>query len=128
MNRASRLVLFALGAGVSGWLLERVITGEPRYSHAFGGAPVPFLPVYAAGGALVAVAAPELGSLGAPTRVLAYGAALSALELAACALDRQTGRPTWNYDGRGACIDLPHAIVWGLLGLVSEASARASGV
>lgn len=104
--------------GLAGWLLENALYGS-RYSKAFGGVLVPFLPVYGTGGVLIGAAAPLLVDVPAPARVAVYAATFSGVESLACSLDRAAGPSAWDY-GDGACVDVPHAIGWGLLGLVAE--------
>jgi hypothetical protein len=54
---AARATLF----GAGGWAIENVLfKEEPRYSALFKGEKVPFLPVYAFGGAAVMLLAPRL--------------------------------------------------------------------
>lgn len=129
MTSASTVATLAGVGGVAGWAGERVYRAEPHYSAAFGGAPVPFLPVYAAGAAAIALAAPHLAGLPWLVRASAYSSLLTGVELGACAIDRAAGHCSWSYgaDGcpRGDCVDLPHAIVWGVLGLVAEQAALA---
>lgn len=113
--------------GIGGWALENALCDEPRYSAAFKGAKVPFLPVYALGGASVLALAPTLKAQGLPwpVRGAAYAGILSGVEWAACQVDRKTlGARSWDYgddsiDGEG-CVDLKHAIAWGALGLLAE--------
>jgi hypothetical protein len=128
MTPLARAGLAALACGLAGWLLEDVLRrpGEPRrYSKAFEGRPVPFLPVYAAGGALIALFAPRLFRFSAPVRFGVYAVGLSGLELAAGALDRSApGRASWSYGLSGAVVDVPHAVAWGGLGLLAEAGLR----
>lgn len=114
--------------GVFGWMLENTLWG-PRYSSLFGGIAVPFLPVYAIGGLVAEASASRLKEAGLPWwgRALAYGAGLSAIEYAGCRIDRGVlGGCAWDYTGnrclepaRG-CVDLKHAIAWGMLGLAVE--------
>lgn len=118
------LLLVALGSGVAGWALERVVTGTARYSPALGGAAsaVPFLPVYALGGVALAALEPAVSGWSWPARGLAYGTALTAVEAAAGLIDRGMGSKTWDYSGR--VVDVPHAIAWGALGLALEPLAK----
>jgi hypothetical protein len=104
--------------GVAGWVLENALDG-PRYSAVFGGLKVPFLPVYGCGGVLLGVMEPHLRDMTPAARAVSYGAAFSALEVAACKADRAMGWQSWSYDG-DACVDLPHAVAWGALGLAAE--------
>lgn len=117
MSRASSVLLTALASGVLGWAGESLLFG-PRYSGVFGGAKVPFLPVYAVGGATVALLAPHLANQPALVRAAAYGATLTALEAAAGYAERAEGRMSWDYDG--SPVDLKHALLWAGLGLVFE--------
>lgn len=124
----STLVAMAAAGGVAGWATERVWRGVPHYSVAFGGAPVPFLPVYAAGALAVALIAPHIEELPTVARASVYSSVLVGVELAACAVDRAAGHCSWSYDGPcpvGDCIDLPHAVAWGVLGLIAEGAAHA---
>jgi len=128
----ARLALLAVAGGLAGWALENLwarARGEPpRYSHMLGKErELPWLPVYAAGAVAVAVLAPRLGKLPAPLRAAVYAGALSGLELGACTLDRSAGSASWRYGGAppaspelGGCVDVPHAIAWGALGLLAE--------
>jgi hypothetical protein len=123
-----RILLAFLLGGFAGWLLENV--HGPRYSHAFGKTnKVPFLPVYGAGAVAIVLAAPLLDTRPWWLRFLAYAAGLSALEFGACALDRQMGKQSWCYEPgqcrelRG-CVSVPHAVVWGILGLGADAVVR----
>lgn len=128
----AKLATVFLASGVAGWLLENVLTpnggrASGRYSKAFGGLRVPFLPVYAAGGLAVALASRSktFSRTSVPLRALSYAAGLSALELGACRLDRSLpGRASWSYGWSDACVDGPHAIAWAGLGLVVETIAR----
>lgn len=122
------LAAAALG-GVLGWGLLAVVTPEdPLYSKAFGRAKVPFLPVFAAGGAAIALAAPHLRHLNMLERAAIYGLGATALELGACALDRQLlrGEPAWNYSPKGSpqnllgCVDIKHSLAWTALALGFE--------
>lgn len=116
----SRALLFGLGSGVAGWVLENLTSEEPRYSKVFGdGTRIPFLPIYAVGGALVAATAPEIRALTVPARALVYGGGLTALEALAGRTERALGRRSWDY--RGDVVDLPHAALWSILGLGLEA-------
>lgn len=104
--------------GVLGYALENAFTGEARKS-ALVPAGVPFLPIYGAGFALLGEMAPKLKAYPLETRAAVYAATFTALELAACQAERADGRVSWAYDA-GACVDLPHATLWGLLGLLAE--------
>ena len=122
MNRFAATALAFGASGFAGWAIENVLFG-PRYSNAFRGHRVPFLPVYAVGGASIALLSPVIVDLPWPARAGAYAAGLTALELAACQLDRGAGPRTWDYGGAtptGSCVDVPHAFAWGALGLAAE--------
>jgi hypothetical protein len=108
---------FAVG-GVVGWLIENALYGS-RNSYAFDKAPIPFLPVYGVGTATVVETASYIQDLPFLVRGMVYGVELSGIELAACQIDRSFGPPSWDY-GNGKCIDLPHTILWGVLGLLVE--------
>lgn len=109
------VALAAVGAGFAGWAVENGLFG-PRFSYH---APkIPFLPVYAVGGAAVALLAPHLSSATLLERAAVYGLTLTAIEGAAGRLERAEGRRSWDYGG--SPIDLPHALAWAGLGLVLE--------
>lgn len=139
-QRFRRIAAVGTASGVVGWALENVwskINGEGwRFSAAFGGAPVPFLPVYAVGGATIAAVGPALKEAGLPwpLRGASYALTLGILEFAACKLDRKllASQPeldrdnSWHYgegeesiDG-GGCVDESHVLAWGVLGLLAE--------
>jgi len=114
--------------GIAGWALENVVFG-PRYSAVFGAARVPFLPVYAIGGSAALMIAPSLKASNVPwpLRAAAYAALLSGIEYAGCQFERRKlGACSWDYTDqkcaspREGCIDLPHALLWGALGLLLE--------
>ena len=109
---ARSVALAALGAGFAGWLIENAAQGKPRYSRL---APsTPLLPVYAAGGALVALIAPSLSGRTLSEKMLVYGVMLTTLEGAAGMIERMDGRESWDY--HGSVVDPPHALAWALLG------------
>lgn len=115
---ASHVLLAGALTGFAGFLLEDVFVG-PRYSEVFGpGNRVPFLPVYAAGGTVVAGISPLLEGQPWYVRGAAYAASLGLLEAGAGAIERSSGRASWDYNG--APIDLKHALLWGALGLGAE--------
>lgn len=124
----TKLLGYAAAFGVAGWALENLLSETPRYSAAFRGKRVPFLPVYALGGASVLVVSPTLKAQGMPAaaRAATYAGILSGVEWTACQIDRKTMcARSWDYgpdtpDGDG-CVDVPHAVAWGVLGLVAEA-------
>jgi hypothetical protein len=111
------LLRFALG-GFIGSLLENMMTGEVRRS-ALVPEGIPFLPIYGAGLVVVTELAPKIKERPIEARAAVYAATLTALELAACQIERADGRVSWAYD-KGACVDVPHATMWGLLGLLAE--------
>jgi len=124
-GHGARLALYALGAGVGGWLLERVVIGPPE---SIVGRAVPFLPTYALGGAAIAIARRDLAKLPLPARFAVYASALTAIEYGACRADRAVGPASWGYGPGRTCVDLPHALLWGAFGLAGEISAKLSGV
>jgi uncharacterized membrane protein len=128
MNPYVSFIAKVAAFGVGGWLFENLLFGGERYSSAWNGAKVPFLPVYAFGGAAVMLAAPYLKSTPAPARAIAYAAGLSAIELAGCQVERRMMVScSWDYSGNACknpwagCVDAPHAVFWGALGLLVEA-------
>lgn len=114
-------------AGIAGWLIEYVWEdGRPRYSAVFGGARVPFLPIYAFGFATVRALAPLLAGWPLLVRGLAYSLALTGLEWVGCQVDRSLGACSWDYTrnrcrvhGAG-CVNAEHSVAWGGLGLIAE--------
>lgn len=114
--KAQTVALAALLAGVAGWTLENIGGGSPRYSAHLPG--LPFLPVYAAGGAVVALLAPSLSGFHPLGKAMVYAGALTALEASAGYAERAMGRQSWDY--QGAPVDLPHALLWGGLGLALD--------
>lgn len=140
---ASTVLLSALGAGVAGWAAENALQqlrarnlNEPapatHYSRALPG--IPFLPVYAAGGAFVALTAPYLSQELSPVELfIVYGMSLSAIEYVGGRVDRALYPnlpPAWQYPknappGQGSSTDIPHGLLWGLLGVgLSELVVR----
>lgn len=122
------LALAAAGYGVAGWMAENTFFG-PRQSALFDGIAVPLLPSYAVGGTAVALLAPKLieGDVPWYWRCGAYAVLLSGIEWAGCRIERDSlGACNWDYTGqhcsnpRAGCIDLSHAFLWGVLGLVVE--------
>lgn len=113
--------------GVAGWAGENLLFG-PRYSAAFGGRHVPFLPVYAAGGLTMLLAAPKLADKSLLVRALAYAAIGTTIEYAGCRLDRDVlAARSWDYKKRDGlavstdgCLSWTHTALWGALGLVVE--------
>lgn len=123
------LVAKATLLGAGGWAIENVLSRAPRYSALFKGARVPFLPVYALGGAAVLALAPHLRETEVPwyVRAAIYGGALSAIEYAGCLIDREMlGTCSWDYSSQACaepsrgCVDFGHAALWGMLGLLVE--------
>lgn len=119
MNEFSKIMLAALGTGVAGWALENTLFGK-RYSALLPG--VPFLPVYAVGGAAIALAQPRLQGLSPVTQALIYGGMLTSLEAVAGTWERSEGRMSWDYGGTP--VDLPHAAAWGVLGYLASEVIR----
>lgn len=132
MNNASRIAVAALGTGFAGWVVENTLfprrTGqEPpgtyRWSHTLG--KVPILPIYAAGGGLVAALSPHLQHLHPAARALTYAGALGLLEATVGWVERSDkpdATPSWDYEGNA--VDLPHALAWGALALGVEEVVR----
>jgi hypothetical protein len=116
------VALAAVGVGVAGWALENALFG-PRYSRVLGTKNnIPLLPVYAAGGAAVAIVAPHIQHLPWQGRALVYGSTLTAIEAAAGYAERAEGRKSWDYDG--SPVDVPHAVLWAGLGLGVEGALK----
>lgn len=115
----STVLLAAAGTGIAGWVLENVAFG-PRYSAHLPG--VPFLPVYAVGGATIALLAPHLSAMDPAGRALIYAGTLTGVEALAGYVERAQGRKSWDYGG--SPVDLPHAALWGGLGLLAESMIR----
>lgn len=114
---AGKVLATALLTGVAGWAMENVLFG-PRYSYHFPN--LPFMPVYAAGGALIALMEPRVSHWSLPAQAFAYGGTLTAIEGIAGLLERAEGRRSWDYEG--SPVDLPHAVAWTVLGtLVGQA-------
>jgi uncharacterized membrane protein len=112
--------------GVGGWAIENMFYG-PRFSAWFSRAPIPFLPVYAAGGAALMLTRPHLKRVPWLLRVPIYAAMLSGIEYAGCLIDRKIfGACSWDYSNQDCartyqgCIDLQHTLIWGALGLLAE--------
>ena len=114
--------------GVAGWAGESLTSDKPRYSSVFAGRHVPFLPIYAAGGLAVLLAAPRLKTQGVLTRALAYAVLGTAIEYAGCKLDRGTFHSrSWDYgkvdglaDATDGCLSWKHTALWAGLGLLAE--------
>lgn len=113
--------------GVAGWAAENVLFG-PRYSTVFQGHRVPFLPVYAAGGLGMLIAAPKVAGRSVLTRALTYAAIGMAIEYGGCRLDRDVFEArSWDYgqlDGLATrtdgCLSWKHTALWGGLGFLVE--------
>jgi uncharacterized membrane protein len=113
--------------GVAGWVGENALFG-PRYSAVFQGRPIPFLPVYAAGGLGMLIAAPKVAGQFVLTRALTYAAIGMAIEYVGCQLDRNVFEArSWDYgqlDGLATstdgCLSWKHTALWGGLGLLVE--------
>jgi len=113
----ARIATAFLIGGVVGWVFENALF-YPRNANLFGRLPIPFLPIYGFGAATVVATAPYLRELPAVARAGIYAGELTLLEYGACHIDRALGPPSWDYDGN--CVDVPHAILWGILGLGTE--------
>jgi hypothetical protein len=111
----ARVAAVAGAVGAGGWLVENLLI--KRYDAVDG---IPLLPVYAAGGAVIALASPHLRGRTMVERFVFYAILLSALEAVAGELDSAMGRQSWDYGG-GARIDVPHALAWGACGLLIDA-------
>jgi uncharacterized membrane protein len=113
--------------GVAGWAAENLLFGQ-RYSAAFHGRHVPFLPAYAAGGLAVMATAPHIDNWPLPIRAAAYALLGTAVEFVGCQIDRKVmDARSWDYGGSdklalatGGCVDWKHAALWGALGIVAE--------
>jgi len=113
--------------GVAGWAAENVLFG-PRYSSAFKGAHVPFLPIYAIGGLALSYAIPKLESWSAIGRGATYAAIGTLTEFLGAQIDRELlHTQSWNYGQRDelarvteGATDWGHAALWGALGLIAE--------
>jgi uncharacterized membrane protein len=140
--KTSDLVVKAALFGAGGWAIENTLSETPkrysetpkRYSALFQGRHVPWLPVYAFGGAIVMLLAPRLreSHLSWYARAGIYAVTLSAVEYAGCLIDRKTlGACSWDYASSGkkcsgdqGCVDFKHAALWGMLGLAVEKVAK----
>lgn len=114
-----KVLLVAIGTGVSGWVLENALFGK-RQSYYFPN--LPFMPVYAVGGATIALLEPHVSHLSALERAIVYGGTLTTIEGVAGALERTQGRKSWDYNG--SPVDLPHAIAWSFLGILAGNAIR----
>jgi uncharacterized membrane protein len=98
--KASELAASAMLFGMGGWAIENVLSKEPRYSALFKGEKVPFLPVYAFGGAAVMLLSPRLRDADLPwyARAAIYAGTLSGDEYVGCFLDREVLEAcSWDY-------------------------------
>ena len=114
--------LVTLASGFAGFAAENALFcshGAPANTcplrHSANAPNLPFLPVYAVGGAAVALLAPHLADLHPVGKALVYAGALTAVEAAAGYGERAMGRESWDYGG--SPVDLSHAALWGALGL-----------
>ena len=116
-SRARQIVVGGVISGFLGWAIENSYAA-PRYSWVMGGQEkrIPWLPIYALGGVLLFATAPELRGYPMPLRFIIYAIGFSALEYGACKSERAMGCESWDYEG--SCVDLPHAIAWGAIGVV----------
>lgn len=113
--------------GVAGWAAENVLFG-PRYSAVFQGHRVSFLPVYAAGGLGMLMAAPKVADRSVIFRALTYAAIGMGIEYVGCRLDRDVFEArSWDYGERDGlatntdgCLSWSHTALWGGLGLLVE--------
>lgn len=125
--------------GLFGWGLHIAATpNQHPYSRVWGKAPIPLSPIFVVAGAAIAAAAPHLQHLTLAQRAAVYGLGATGLELASCAIDRQTfDTPAWSYSPKGStqnllgCIDIKHTLFWTALALafeqiVTPSSARSS--
>ena len=122
----NKLLGGALVFGIGGWLAENLFI-EERYSSAFDNHKVPFLPVYAIGGMTVILTHPHISEFNPLLRAGIYAAELTAIEYVAGQLDRRLmNKCSWDYSDKQCnninegIVDLPHAVLWGGLGLITE--------
>lgn len=121
--KASVAVPAFVAFGFAGWLLENVYREKPAFSKAFGGAKVPFLPVYAIGGLSVLLLSEKIKDYEAWQRFIIYAAATTGVEFVAGQIDRMDGKkPSWDYDG--AVVNLGYSLMWAGAALAIE-KARA---
>lgn len=123
MNATNSLRTILLTAGVvgaGGWFLENAFARRNDNPEFRG---LPFLPVYAAGGAAIALIEPVVRDLHPLEKVAVYGGMLTGIEALAGALDSAAGRQSWNY-GNGRRVDLPHSALWGVLGFLAGEVVR----
>ena len=116
--KASTIAAGFVLSGIAGWTIENVKRG-PTFSKAFNGAKVPFLPVYAVGGAAVLLLLPTVAPLPIWQRFIIYGAVATAVEATAGFVDRLDGDiPSWDYDG--SIVDLRYSALWAVGALLVE--------
>lgn len=126
------IVSKAAAFGLVGWVLENALCGD-RYSSAFLGHKVPWLPLYAANGIALTSVAPYLSSWPIFGRGLAYAALGTAVEYVGCQVDRKLlsqragvygggfgGSPDALFQASGGCVNFTRSVLWGGLGLVAE--------
>ena len=114
--------------GVAGWVAENALCGTDRYSSAFRGAKIPFMPIYAANGVALTAVAPYLSKWPIFARGLSYSILGTLIEYASCQIDRKLlGKQSWNYGANDAvarlsdgCVDFTRSLMWGGMGLVAE--------
>jgi hypothetical protein len=121
--------------GVGGWVVENSLCRADSYSPLFGGAKVPFLPIYAVNGLALTAMEPYISKWPTFARGLAYGAAGSLVEYAGCwVLKRQwLGQQSYraalaqSFQGNDAlarltdgCVDFTRGLMWAGMGLVAE--------
>jgi hypothetical protein len=124
MSEARNILVGAAVGGLAGFLAESLSRGKIHFSPAWGGAPIPFVPTYAVGGAALAYSLPRTKNVSWPVRAAAYGAGFTALEYTAGTIDRSLGGKTWSYGADGSLIDVKHAVAWAALGLLGEQLLR----
>lgn len=123
----SRTALF----GIAGWVFENALCGE-RNSSLFGGAKVPFLPIYAANGVALTAASTFVKNWPAFGKGLAYAALGTTIEYIGCQLDRKILEQRTSFNPRGfiaddalfrasgGCVNFTRSALWGGFGLIAE--------
>jgi hypothetical protein len=105
----------------AGWGIERAWRREPPRSAFWDGQDVPLLPIYGAGALLAIVLHEHMDGMSLPLRFASYATALTGFEWLSCKIGREVyGWVGWSYPPDGACVDMPHALAWGLLGVLLE--------
>jgi len=113
---AARLLTYS----AAGWGIESFWRRKPPRSPVWGGQDVPFLPIYGLGALLALAMQERMKNVSLPLRFAAYAAGLTGFEWLSCKAGRAIyGYVGWEYQD-GSCIDVPHALAWGGLGLVLE--------